>query len=152
MNAIVVCVDFQKETDRILAQAAGMAIAQGAPLHLIHVQAPHITGPTHALWQNRDSELARRLIRRQRQLEALARRLEAQGVEARTKLAVGVPAKAIVEYAAAVKANLVIMGSRTTSAMRHLLAGSVAAEVLRTTGTPVLLVPAAPAPALSLAV
>lgn len=90
-----------------------------------------------------------------RQLEAkkylgeVARRLEAKGVRVRTLLGLGMPAGEIAEVAKAEKADLIAMTTHGRSGLRRALFGSVAEEVLRSAGVPVLMIrttAATPAP------
>jgi nucleotide-binding universal stress UspA family protein len=90
-----------------------------------------------------------------RQLEAkkylgeVARRLEAKGMRVRTLLGLGMPAGEIAEVAKAEKADLIAMTTHGRSGLRRAVFGSVAEEVLRSTGVPVLMIrttAATPAP------
>lgn len=58
-----------------------------------------------------------------------------------TDVIVGTPADAITSYAAASKPDLVVMGTRGNSGLRHLVLGSVTEEVLRSANCPVLAIP-----------
>ncbi len=70
-------------------------------------------------------------------VEALAK----QGVSASGKLVEGEPPRAIVEHAAATKADLLVVGTEGRRGIAHALLGSVAERILRTSEVPVLAVP-----------
>jgi nucleotide-binding universal stress UspA family protein len=53
---------------------------------------------------------------------------------------VGMPAAAIVDYAAATGTSLIMMGTHGRTGLAHLLMGSVAEHVVRTASCPVLTV------------
>jgi nucleotide-binding universal stress UspA family protein len=53
---------------------------------------------------------------------------------------IGMPASAIVDYAAATGTSLVVMGTHGRTGLAHLLMGSVAEHVVRTAPCPVLTV------------
>jgi nucleotide-binding universal stress UspA family protein len=63
------------------------------------------------------------------------------GVECQTKTVEGNPGDEIVDYAAKIGADLIVMGSHGHSGVRRLLLGSVAEKVLHRTPCPVLVVP-----------
>jgi nucleotide-binding universal stress UspA family protein len=71
-------------------------------------------------------------------LEALCEKLTAEGVEARGQLSEGIPAEAIVNAAADLKADMIVMGTRGNTGLKHVLLGSVAERTVRHAGCPVL--------------
>ncbi|MFB6070799.1 MAG: universal stress protein [Halanaeroarchaeum sp.] len=73
--------------------------------------------------------------------EAIRDRCEAAGVDVRTDVVDGRPARSIVEYAAENDVDLVAMGTHGRSGVSRLLLGSVTESVLRRTDRDVLTVP-----------
>jgi nucleotide-binding universal stress UspA family protein len=73
-------------------------------------------------------------------LEGVAGRLKAQDIKVRTEIAEGVAADTIVEYAHGHAMDLIAMSTHGRSGLRRLVYGSVADQVLRQAGTPVLLI------------
>lgn len=59
---------------------------------------------------------------------------------ARADAVIGMPAAAIVDYAAATGTSLIVMGTHGRTGLAHLLMGSVAEHVIRTAPCPVLTV------------
>ena len=77
-------------------------------------------------------------------LDKAARLAEDRGLEGRTKLLTGDPAKEIVAYADSVDADLIVVGSHGHGAVASALLGSVSRGVLGRTTRPVLIVREAP--------
>jgi nucleotide-binding universal stress UspA family protein len=83
----------------------------------------------------------------ERYLDDVKRDLAARGVRrVETSVWYGPPAAAIVEAAAVVKADLIVMTTHGRSGLGRLILGSVAEAVLRGTTTPILLLRADGAP------
>jgi nucleotide-binding universal stress UspA family protein len=72
-------------------------------------------------------------------LEAVAASLEGEGVPVTTSVWYGPPAAAIVDAAAATRAELIVMSTHGRSGLNRLVLGSVAESVLRATHVPILL-------------
>ena len=73
-------------------------------------------------------------------LDKAAQLAEEQGLETRTKLLTGDPAKQIVGYADSIDADLIVVGSHGHGTVSGALLGSVSRGVLRRTRRPVLVV------------
>jgi nucleotide-binding universal stress UspA family protein len=72
-------------------------------------------------------------------LADVARQLEARGLRVRTFLGFGGPEREILDVAKAEKADLIAMSTHARRGLRHVVFGSVAEDVLRSAGVPVLL-------------
>jgi nucleotide-binding universal stress UspA family protein len=143
-TSIVCAVDFSDESRHALDHAALLAKWYGAQLTGVYVYAPVFTPiPEFALPGGLTvTELAGPgRIAIEQQLAEFLRPLAAVGVVAESRVAVGDVATEIVRAAAAVGADLVVMGTHGTGGFQHLLLGSVAEKVLRKAGCPVLTVP-----------
>lgn len=75
----------------------------------------------------------------ERYLEGIGADLRARGIDVRSAVAQGAPAPVIAEYAAANGVDLIAMSSRRRGGLTRALVGSVADEVLRHAGCPLLL-------------
>jgi len=139
---IVVAVDFSSHSERALDQAIELAAPLGATLHLVH---SYMEVPAHLLERNiwiaedvwdriRDEDGQR--------LEVLRERAAARGVEVQVHQSPHPPREAIVERAAALDADLIVMGTRGHAGLKHMLLGSVAEQTLRAAPCPVMVVPA----------
>lgn len=69
------------------------------------------------------------------------RTLTAKGIEGKYHVAVGEPGKSIVQHSAEAKADLIVMMTSGKGGLKRAILGSVADEVSRKAGVPVLLVP-----------
>ena len=73
-------------------------------------------------------------------LEGAVGRLKAQEIKVRAEVVEGVAGDTIVEYAHRREMDLIAMSTHGRSGLRRLVYGSVADQVLRRAGTPVLLI------------
>jgi nucleotide-binding universal stress UspA family protein len=71
-------------------------------------------------------------------LRDIAERLGRDGVTAEVFVRVGKPAEEILRFATEHSADVIVMGTHGRTGIRHLLAGSVAERVVRTSEVPVL--------------
>ena len=76
-------------------------------------------------------------------LDQVAGRLKAKGLEVETKVLEGYPAAAIAELAKETANGMVVMTSHGRSGLTRWILGSVTESVVRYSGEPVLIVPAA---------
>lgn len=141
MKKIMACVDFTEGTDRIIDKAIELAINTKANLCLIHV-APPKEGTANSVCGKRSfPELARKLCTCNRSIDAIAAKIKKAGIELTTVRARGEAGTVIADEAKRNGAEMIVMGAKNNSALHHLVAGSVAAEVMKKTGTPVMLIP-----------
>jgi nucleotide-binding universal stress UspA family protein len=141
-HRILVPIDFSEHADAAFQRALAIARAGGAELHLLHAyEVPYGTLPTYSV------ELPMALLASVR--DAAARRIEKcrataqeSGVACQTHLCADVPATAIFQTATEVRADLIVMGTRGLSGLKHVLLGSTAERTVRTAPCPVLTVKA----------
>jgi nucleotide-binding universal stress UspA family protein len=136
---ILVPVDFEDTSREALTYASMLAQRFGASLSLVHVfddvfaeaaYTPDVYAPL-------PPALRERAVRDlQEKLTALLP--PAGGDDNRAEVIVGTPAKGIVDYARAQRADLIVMGTHGRRGFSHALLGSVAERVLRTAPCPVL--------------
>ncbi len=142
IQTILVPIDFSPDANEALVYAMDLAKAFKARIHLLHVYqlgalapAPHpYIFPPEVLMGVRDAAAAR--------LEGIRMRASADGVESSADLLPGSPSVGIVETAEKVSADLIVMGTRGLSGLRHVMLGSVAERTLRHAPCPVLIVKA----------
>jgi nucleotide-binding universal stress UspA family protein len=77
----------------------------------------------------------------QKYLRRKLRTLAAKGIEGKYHVAVGEPGRSIVRHSAEVKADLIVMMTSGKGGLKRAILGSVADEVVRKAGVPVLLLP-----------
>jgi len=139
IRRILVPHDFSEQSAAAVAVAGSWAEALGASLTLLHVVEPVVYPDLYAV-DLQPADMMERFERRSAEaLEAASAEL-LDGVETEVRVATGRAADTIVEIAADGPFDLVVMGTRGLSALEHLLLGSVAEQVLRTTSIPVLTV------------
>ncbi len=136
-RTIVVAVDFSEHSDVAFSAALEMAAEYGAMLHIVHAfhhpipaLAAYDSLPRDFLDAPRNSAL--------RKLQAAAEKTAAEGIDVKWRLLDGSAGHAIVKFAEEVKADLVIVGTRGISGLKHVLLGSVAEQTIRTAPCSVL--------------
>jgi len=141
MKKIMACIDFTEGTDRIVDKGIELAAATNAGLCLIHVAAPKPDLPKVVCGKRSFPELARRLCNCNRHFDDFARRIKKAGINLTTIRARGEAARTIANEANKNHADMIIMGARNNSALRHLIGGSVTADVMKKTQASIVLVP-----------
>jgi nucleotide-binding universal stress UspA family protein len=147
---VLIPLDGSELAEGILPFAENLAGPLDAELLLVRVVEPIATAVALASGDVGGADmLLHHQLAAKRYLEEWAERLAAKGLQVRTLAGLGFPATKIVEMAEAEKADLIAMTTHGRSGVRRLVFGSVADEVLRTAGVPVLLfrMPAPPPPA-----
>ena len=136
-KSILCAVDFDESSLAALRQAARLAAASEATLHLLHV-APLIPGAgeiADSVGPGGDESAAQRLR------EIADRELSGVKHEIHTKIAVHSDiAGKILSTAHEVKADLIVTATHGRSGVAHFLLGSVAETVVRRASCPVLTV------------
>ena len=144
VNTILVPTDFSDDANKALSTAKELAKTFGAKivvLHAYYVAVPMASpmGGGYVLPQNFYDDLRSQAIT---QVEEIAKELAADGIEA-TGIAHAEPASlAIVAEAEALSADLIVMGTRGLTGLKHVMLGSVAERIVRTAPCPVLTVKA----------
>lgn len=144
VNTILVPTDFSADADKALSTATELATIFGAKIvviHAYHVDIPMLSpmGGGYALPQGFYEGLRSQATA---QIEEIAEKLVAEGIDA-TGIALHEPASiAIAEQAESLPADLIVMGTRGNTGLKHVVLGSVAERVVRTAPCPVLTVKA----------
>jgi len=79
--------------------------------------------------------------RARKYLQQKVKAITGKGIEAVYHIAVGEPGKAIIQHATEVRADLIVMMTSGKGGLKRAILGSVADEVVRKAGVPVLLMP-----------
>lgn len=141
IKRILVPVDFSPASLKALAYAADFAKPLGADLcalfvvEPIYYAVPDLAGAAAGTTVGLLEEQRRSGTR---QLERLQARYAKRRIKLRTLLQTGTPYRAIVDAARSLRANLIVMSTHGRTGMTHLLLGSVAERVVRTSSCPVL--------------
>lgn len=138
-NRILVPTDFSPGSRFAVDYAVQLARRLGASIHLLHVtEDPSIAG----MWTEAYVDLAQ--IRKEREsgarhlMDKLLREIGPAG--ATDEIAAGPVARVITDTAADWGAGLIVMGTHGRTGLAHVLVGSVAEQVMRMAGCPVLTV------------
>jgi len=131
--------DFSADAERAIETAIALAKSYGANLHLLHVVQPPIqpVGPEMAVapvefWRELHDAAAKRLARSKQKVEAAGVRCELEVVD-------DIPGFAIAAAAERIHADLLVMGSRGLTGLKHIVLGSVAERTVRYAKCPVLI-------------
>jgi nucleotide-binding universal stress UspA family protein len=131
------------ENAAILA-AAKLAQRFDAALHLVRVLAPPMiveTIPQMKAFEIAEQTLAEERAEGARELEARGTELRASsGVDVRTAIKEGRVTQTLRDYAAEIKADLIVMSSHSRGGLKRINLGSVTDYVIRNTHIPVLVV------------
>ncbi|HKE82716.1 MAG TPA: universal stress protein [Vicinamibacterales bacterium] len=141
VSRILVATDFSAPSAAALALANTLAERFGASLHLLHVlEDPYVTGAFAAdIYAPPPPGLREAWMKSaQASIDALLTPQEKTAFNATTNVVFGPTAATIVERAAALGADLIVMGTHGRGGVAHLLMGSVAERVVRTATCPVL--------------
>jgi nucleotide-binding universal stress UspA family protein len=140
VRLILVPIDFSSHAEAVLAWASHLAEEHQSRIVLLHVY--HLPVEFQQLegaylppdfWSTVKNEAEQTLTRYAEQLRG--RKLEVEAV-----VREGYPASVIVEEAAARSADLIVIGTRGLSGLKHLLLGSIAERVVQKAGCAVLTV------------
>jgi nucleotide-binding universal stress UspA family protein len=141
-QSILVPLDFSAHSDRALASAKGLAKTFGARLHLLHAYhlPVHVAMPDQIIIPQDFWTSVREAARSK--LEEVRKSVAAEGIQVEAHLVEMPAAEAIQQAAERLGADLIVMGTRGLTGLKHVLLGSVAERTLRTARCPVLTVKA----------
>ena len=138
LATILVPVDFSAHSEEAVRYAVGLAKRFGSTLHLLHayhlpveVATPDTIAVPRDFWASLREAASRKL-------GEAAEKATVEGVKVEMLLTEGAPAPAITQAAERLHADLIVMGTRGLTGLKHVLLGSVAERVLRTAPCPVL--------------
>ena len=139
-RTILVAIDFSEHADLALETAIELARDSGGRLLLLHAyEIPLGTIPPYGV-AIPDSLLTDVRDAAARRLAKAANKAEAAGVPCETQILHAAPAEGIAEAARACGVDLIVMGTRGLTGLKHVLLGSVAERTVRLAPCPVLTV------------
>ena len=140
VRRILVPIDFSPHADAVVEWAAHLAEEHGSRLILLHayhlpVEFQQLEGAylPAEFWTNVKLDA-------ERSVERYAEPLRERGLEVDQCVREGYPATVIEEEAQRLEADLIVIGSRGLSGLKHLLLGSIAERVVQKAHCPVLTV------------
>jgi nucleotide-binding universal stress UspA family protein len=130
-DTILVAVDFSEDSDVAVTAAHELAKQYGSTLHVVHafelvtplVSPYQVAVPDLYLVESRNAATKR--------LEEVVAKVRSEGVTVESHLTEAPAAPAIARIAADIGADLVVMGTRGMTGLKHLVLGSVAERTLR---------------------
>ena len=136
-RSILIPIQFDDPSLLALGFAKRIAVLHGATLHLLHVvpKLPAIGEPDVSQNEHtREEEKARATLVEisNRQLTGVKHKIRTAAASSRAL------AKAVVQVAAEVNADLIVLKTHGRTGLSHLILGSVAEEIVRTAPCPVL--------------
>ncbi|HEY5656638.1 MAG TPA: universal stress protein [Myxococcota bacterium] len=139
-RTILVPVDFSNDSAKAMRYAVELARRFGAKIHLLHSYPVHIGGiapygmvvPESFEKDCRDAAA--------KHLGQWADKVGSEGVPVETTVTPVFACEAIVKAAREVNADLIVMGTRGLTGLKHVLLGSVAERTIRVAPCPVLTV------------
>ncbi len=145
MRNILVPTDFSAPSEKALRLAIDFARVFGARVVVLHALDSRILSlaPGAIATPSRFWESVRKAA--EHQLEKAREEIVSEGVEGDVSLVQLEPTTAIVETAAKMPADLIVMGTSGASGIEHVLLGSTAERVIRTAPCPVITVKGVPA-------
>ncbi len=138
IQTILVPVDFSAHSEAAVRYAVGLAKRFGSTLHLLHayhlpveVTTPDTIAVPRDFWASLREAASSKL-------GEVARKVTTEGVKVEILLTEGTPAPTITQAAEQLQVDLIVMGTRGLTGLKHVLLGSVAERVLRMAPCPVL--------------
>jgi nucleotide-binding universal stress UspA family protein len=141
IRKILVPTDFSETSEAAARYALELAATMGASVTLLHAYALDVypVGADGAVYIPSPETVAETMRAAGRELDRFRTRLP-QGIPIDARTMEGRAAEAIVSTARDHGFDLVVMGTHGRTGLRHLLIGSVAEHVVRTSAVPVLTV------------
>ncbi|MGB0131331.1 universal stress protein [Chlorobium sp.] len=141
IRTILCPVDFSDASRKAVRYAHEFAVSMGAAMFLLNVVEPRpmaVDLSLNYIPLEEDLEKAA-----EADLDALKNELLREGLKVESSVEIGNPSDVILEKAAELDVNLVIMGSHGKKGLSRLIMGSVAETVVRKADCPVLIVKSA---------
>lgn len=146
MPRVLACVDPAEPCQELIARARELCGPSGE-LVLLHVGAPEPDFVGYGIGPESVREaVAHELRSEHRQVQDMAKELEAEGVAVTPIMVQGPIAQKILEQAERLGSDYIVLYSKRHGALHDLIVGSVARGVLKGAAVPVVLVPMPPAP------
>jgi nucleotide-binding universal stress UspA family protein len=140
IRRILVPVDFSEHSQRALDEAISLALVFGADVDLLHSYQIHpLAFDPYGVVVPETFERDLRIAARQRLCE-WRDKVSSGGCKGQDHLTLHFPSEAIVETAKRSGADLIVMGTRGLTGLKHAFLGSVAERTIRTAPCPVLTV------------
>jgi len=131
VRAILVPVDFSPHSTAALERAVDFAKAFGARIHLLHSYAVPVRGVMPYDFAVPDGVWDGIRKAAESKLEEFRQTVVSAGVEASSEVSSVMPSEAILAAVDEIDADLIVMGTRGHTGLKHVLLGSVAERTIR---------------------
>lgn len=138
INNIVVPVDLEKNTDKVVDFAINMAKKLDAEISFFHAVEFHAMGEMALGVPSYDDYNSERFSHAEKKVEEIVRDATGKCKNCSGKTVMGDVVDAIVDYAQDQKAEMIIIGTHGKRGLEKILLGSVAERVLKRAHCPVL--------------
>jgi nucleotide-binding universal stress UspA family protein len=140
MKTILVPTDFSPHSEKALGVAERLAKLTDGKIHLLHCYQinPGGISPYGIALPEKFGREVRDAAKKK--IEDLEKRVAAEGIEVSVHLTSRFPSQAVSDLAKEIGADLIVMGTRGATGLKHILLGSVAERTLRIAPCPVLTV------------
>ena len=128
---ILVATDFSEHAEQAVQAAVELAKSFGAKVHVVHAfdtPIPLVT-PYEVVLPDGFLEQARQAA--SKSLRAVEEKVRAEGIEVHAHLAEAPAASALASAAQELDADVIVMGTRGNTGIKHVLLGSVAEHTIR---------------------
>lgn len=142
MKRIMVCLDLSDLTDDVIKKAIQLGKSTEATIALTYVSSLHAERVTHVVSSDNQHKLSLAMTKENNRLDSCSTTIKKAGLKCETSLLRGNVSESLINKAKEFKADMIVIGSRTTNAATHVIKGSVGADLLKELKIPVLLVPA----------
>jgi universal stress protein A len=140
VRSILVATDFSSDADRAVAVAIDLARQYGAELHVAHaLDLPTPLFNPYAV-SVPDGLVAQARDEARRRLRGAVEKVERSGLAAKSHLTEAPAPSALADLARELGCQLIVMGTRGHTGLKHVLLGSVAERTLRLAPCSVLIV------------
>lgn len=142
IQTILVPTDFSKDADKALETAVELAKTFGARVevvHVYHLEIP-IASPMGGGYAFPDGFFESIRKHSQAKVDEVVRAKAGSGVDISGRAVEGPPSIAIAQEAEKISADLIVIGTRGLTGLKHVVLGSVAERTVRTAKCPVLTV------------
>ncbi len=139
ITSILCPVDFSDASLKAVSYAKEFAAVSGASIFLLHIVEPVPMPPVDTSLNYMEMEEVLEKAAKE-DLLALIKSMKAEGSNVEGTMEIGKAADIILEKAAELNANFIIMGSHGRKGLNRLIMGSVADAVIRRSDCPVLIV------------
>ncbi len=141
IHRILCPIDFSRTSERAADYAVGLARQLGSSVHFVHAWEMPVYGlPDRGLILGAE-DVVQITDAIQKQMDACLTRHAEVDMALQARIVQGSPAREIVRVATELGAELIVMGTHGRRGVEHMLLGSVAERVVRTSTVPVLTVP-----------